>query len=261
MQYKAIVSDFDGTLVGPEKVISEPVAEAIHKFIQQGNIFAIATGRMYHGIVQKQAQRLGLTSLVIIRGGSEIFDPVTNKFVWGKYMNDSDSKAIIDYLKINKQKFYVDKNKTIYTDHQKNSKFRGNIKPLNSLKYTKIPKIGIINGSLSKSDANTLAKELSNKFHYINVFPAYNPRGWGLDITASGATKQIGLLQWAKLSNLKRTEIVGVGDSYNDYPLLTTAGIGVAMGNAIDELKQIADFIAPSQKDNGIIAVIDKYFS
>ena len=112
----------------------------------------------------------------------------------------------------------------------------------------------------TKLEAENLVKDMGDKFHYINIFAAHNPRGWGLDITATGATKQIALLEWAKLNNLTREEIVGVGDSYNDYSLLTAAGIVVAMGNAVDELKEIADFIAPTQEDSGILEVINKYF-
>jgi hydroxymethylpyrimidine pyrophosphatase-like HAD family hydrolase len=63
-----------------------------------------------------------------------------------------------------------------------------------------------------------------------------------------------------KIMKLKPEEVVGVGDGYNDYPLLTACGVKVAMGDAPDELKEIADFIVPPQSEHGVLQVIEKYF-
>lgn len=258
MKYKAIVSDFDGTLVGKDQDIPELVVRAIQKFIKLGNIFSIATGRMYAGRIESQVKNLGLNSLQITRGGSEIVD-ITGKVIWGKYIKDKDAKKIVNYLQKKNQRLYIDKDVSIYTDENISKEYGRQVKPLSSLGYSIIPKIGVLAG-ITKLKAEAIAKDMSNKFHYINVFVARSPKGWGLDITATGATKQIALLEWAKLNNLKQEEIVGVGDSYNDYPLLTASGVGVAMGNGIPELKEIADFIAPPQAENGILEVINKYF-
>lgn len=263
MKYKAIVSDFDGTLVGKNQDIPQPVVQAIKRFTNKGNIFSIATGRMYAGRIESQVRNLGLNSLQITRGGSEILDisgkDISGKVVVGIYIKNDEAKKIISYLQKKNQRLYIDKDVSIYTDENISKEYGRQVKPLSSLEYSKIPKIGVLAG-ITKLEAEDLATDMSDKFHYINVFVAHNPKGWGLDITATGATKQIALLEWAKLNNLKQEEIVGVGDSYNDYPLLTAAGVGVAMGNAVPELKEIADFIAPAQEENGILEVINKYF-
>ena len=54
-------------------------------------------------------------------------------------------------------------------------------------------------------------------------------------------------------------EIIGVGDGYNDFPLLMACGLKVAMGNAVEDLKAIADYIAPSVEEDGVADVIDKF--
>ena len=51
--------------------------------------------------------------------------------------------------------------------------------------------------------------------------------------------------------------MVGMGDSYNDYPLFTACGYKIAMGNAPDELKEIADFIAPTVENNGTVVALE----
>ena len=50
-----------------------------------------------------------------------------------------------------------------------------------------------------------------------------------------------------------------MGDGYNDFPLLMACGLKIAMGNAVPELKAIADFIAPSVEEDGVATVIEKF--
>jgi len=58
---------------------------------------------------------------------------------------------------------------------------------------------------------------------------------------------------------ISREEIIGIGDHYNDFPLLMACGLKVAMGNAVDDLKAIADYIAPSVEKDGVADVIDRF--
>jgi hydroxymethylpyrimidine pyrophosphatase-like HAD family hydrolase len=53
--------------------------------------------------------------------------------------------------------------------------------------------------------------------------------------------------------------VIAIGDGHNDMPLLEAAGLKVAMGNAPDEVKQLADYVAPSLADDGVAAAIDKF--
>lgn len=64
----------------------------------------------------------------------------------------------------------------------------------------------------------------------------------------------------ARILGTQTTEIVGVGDSYNGIPLLQGCGLKIAMGNAVEELKVEADYIAPSVDNDGLVDVIEKYF-
>ena len=66
-------------------------------------------------------------------------------------------------------------------------------------------------------------------------------------------------LSVSKLLNIKTKHISGVGDSNNDFPLLLACGLKVAMGNANSDLKQIADFVAPSVEEDGVATVIERF--
>ena len=81
----------------------------------------------------------------------------------------------------------------------------------------------------------------------------------GLGVNHVLATKQHAIVNVAKLLDIDTSEIIGVGDGPNDFPLLIACGLKIAMGNAVPELKAIADFIAPSVEEDGVATVIEKF--
>lgn len=74
----------------------------------------------------------------------------------------------------------------------------------------------------------------------------------GYDVVLKGMNKGIGLLELMDVLNLKREEVIAVGDNYNDLEMLELAGVSVAMGNAIDEVKAKASFITKASSEDGI---------
>lgn len=73
------------------------------------------------------------------------------------------------------------------------------------------------------------------------------------------AIKQHGILEVAEMLGISTHEIIGVGDGYNDFPLLMACGLKVAMGNAVSDLKEIADYIAPTVEEDGVADVIEEF--
>ncbi len=112
-KYKAIISDFDGTLAGRDGVISTKLVEAIHTWMNAGNHFSIATGRQFIHI-KDQCKVLGLTTPQIVRGASEIVDPITEKIIWHEYISKEDIKPLIHILTPNQIPFSVEK---VYKQH------------------------------------------------------------------------------------------------------------------------------------------------
>lgn len=80
-----------------------------------------------------------------------------------------------------------------------------------------------------------------------------------LVITSPVATKLHSVIALCKLLHVKPEETIGIGDGYNDYALLSACGLKIAMGNAVPELKAIADFIAPSVDEDGVATIIEKF--
>ena len=80
-----------------------------------------------------------------------------------------------------------------------------------------------------------------------------------LEITKTGTTKGTGLRVLADTLGISITETMAVGDTGNDLDIIKTAGIGVAMGNAIEEVKKAADFVTASNEEDGVAYAIRKF--
>lgn len=264
MNIKAIVSDFDGTLIGSVQALTPAAVQAIRQFIGTGKIFSIATGRAYEGLLENICTEVGINGLVIVRGGSEIVSSQTGEVVWGKYIApELVSKIIAQLGEYSEVMILAESGKDLFTvDGAGNAEFAtgASIKKLSELPLGKVPKIAIP-PLFTKEVIEPIYKTLVEQYPTLHIVKTTSKKGMGVDINDGGAGKHAALLEYSKLTNLDHSEILGVGDSYNDYPLLSACGVKVAMGNAPQELKDIADFVVGTQENDGIVDVINKVMS
>ncbi len=83
--------------------------------------------------------------------------------------------------------------------------------------------------------------------------------GYNIEINAAGVNKGRGLLELGVLLGIRREEIMVCGDGDNDVSMLEEAGFGVAMGNAEEQVKAVADYITCSNDDEGVARAIEKF--
>lgn len=93
------------------------------------------------------------------------------------------------------------------------------------------------------------------------VQPYWHPKysAWAMDVAAAGCSKSAGLRHYAALHGVEMAQVVAIGDSLNDIPMLEAAGLGVAMGNAGDEVKQAADVVVADNEHDGVAEAIRRY--
>lgn len=91
---------------------------------------------------------------------------------------------------------------------------------------------------------------------YTHVIRSPMYAGYMCEISRAGSTKWSGIRHLADEWGIADADIVAVGDDVNDIPMIEGAGLGIAMGNAVDELKEVADYIAPSHDDDGLAEVV-----
>lgn len=258
-KYKAIVSDFDGTLVSGSLSLSSPVKDAIKNYISRGGIFSLATGRDYYGAIKDICIDLGVESFHIVRGGSEIVSSKTHDVVWGKYINENTLEQLLDFLHTKSNIYFAAERGTkIYTKNgEPNEMFgaKAEFESLDSIPFDNIPKVFLPAGNNEPQIVLNLLQELIDKFPQLHMIKTTHGKKIGIDINDGGVSKHVALLELSKLLHLEPKDIIGVGDSYNDYPLLSACGYKVAMGNAPTELIEIADLVVGTQAEDGILEV------
>lgn len=238
--------DVDGTIM-PIKVDalpSEKVTQAINKASKLLHV-GLVTARPYH-MTSYLFNHLKLSGYSIVNGGAEIFDATSKKIVWEKPIRHKDVIEVCRLLKKNtKKSFWVNDGTTDV------------LLPKNQIPQ-KVFQIYV--GELTHRQADSYISQLSH-IPTINLHKTISFKKNYVDLLINHAlaTKQHGIFEVAKLLNIDTHDIIGVGDNYNDFPLLMACGLKVAMGNAVEDLKAIADYIAPTVEQDGVADVIEKF--
>ena len=90
-------------------------------------------------------------------------------------------------------------------------------------------------------------------------FNAFSSSPFFFEITNKAVDKGAGLSHLAQSLNIKQEEVIACGDESNDYSMIKYAGLGVAMGNAIDRVKAVANYITDTNDNDGVAKVIEKF--
>ena len=247
-QYKALMLDLDGTTIpnASDGFPSRRVTEAIKKAAKKIHV-GVVTGRPFF-YAEDIVQHLGLSGPSIAGGGTMILESSTGEIIKESVIPDEDVQAMIAFLKKEKKTIWINGKLT-----GKKSEIYNNTTKLHQIRSFTI-------ADLDPKRADKLDK-------LLNIFPSVSAHkivGWidgtiSLQVTPTEATKQHGILEVAELLQIQTHEIIGVGDGYNDFPLLMACGLKVAMGNAVEDLKAIADYVAPTVEEDGVADVIEKF--
>lgn len=246
MKISALIFDLDGTAIpnSPDGYPSPAVLEAVRS-VQNKILVACATGREI--IIAKDIIRaFQLTSPCIIAGGSQVIDPLTFQPVWQRVLSVDQIKRICEVCK------EVPQNLAAYADN-------GPGKPPAQYDYFfEKPIIYMENIPLEEAP-QILVRLKTIEGIAVGAVPAWTPGNVDIHITNIEATKKHALQEWAKIEGVDLAEIMVVGDGGNDIPLFELAGFSVAMGNARDEVKAHADWVAPSVDEDGLAEAISRY--
>ncbi|MFA5770391.1 MAG: HAD-IIB family hydrolase [Patescibacteria group bacterium] len=246
---KAILCDYDGTLVD-ENGQYLPEVKTLIKKIQDKNVrFSLATGRAYYSAINGMENDLGVQGIHILHGGAMIFNSISNEILFLQAISDESVGKIIKYLQDQKLIFSLEAKNNVYIskiikgskhyvdiNNQTLSEYKNKEQILKMVIWAKVNKLSeealiihLDNLKKSCSDIST------NRFEFFNFF--------GADITSERATKHTAVLEYLKILNLTPDEVVAIGDGPNDYPLFTACGFGIAMVKAPKELKEIAGLV------------------
>ena len=246
MKYKALFLDLDGTTI-PNKfdgMASARVREAIHK--AKSRVFVcIATSRPLR-FARPVLDHLDIRGLCVVNDATQIYDPVKQKVIQTIYLRQNDVPKIVNIFSQHKAILLMGDG---VVEHEYD---------LDKKSINNICVLGV--ADISEELADTLVDQLSNiSTIAVHKIFSYKKGLFWVTVTNAIATKLHAVVTIAEKLQVKTEEMIGVGDGYNDYPLLSACGLKIAMGNAAPELKAIADFIAPTVDEDGVATVIEKF--
>jgi Cof subfamily protein (haloacid dehalogenase superfamily) len=263
--YKLIALDMDGTLLRNDKTISKETHRSIQKARAKGVRVVLTTGRPIDGVKRylKELNLVNEDDYAITYNGSLIQNSKTREIVSKTLMTLDD----INYLYKLSQELKV--NIHALTDHScitpKVSKYTQVEADINEIpidivdfsnidKSTSIVKIMFVDEPdfLSEVVAK-LPSEIYEKYTVVRSAPYF------LEFLDKNVNKGAGVALLAEKLDIKPEEVICVGDAGNDLHMIKFAGLGVAMGNAFPEVKEIADYITLTNDENGVAHVINKF--
>lgn len=268
---RLIALDLDGTTFNEKKEITPAVRSAIIEALQQNVIVMPATGRPEAGLPEAFLEIPGV-QYALTSNGARIIDIHTKKAVYEDKMPLSQGIEILDYMAGHGciPDVYIDGEvfveRTAYEQVLKNFDLGGLLpyflksrQPVENLreyilqKGKDIEKINLMIQEQEKRHA--MIRELKERTS-LSISSGLSTN---IEITSATVNKGTAIVNFGKQLGIAREEIMACGDSGNDLDMIKAAGLGIAMGNATEEIKTAADDITGSNEEDGVAAAIIKF--
>lgn len=262
MKYKLIVSDIDSTLIDRDFRIPDYNTEMIRRAQEAGISFVLCTGRIF-GSARPYAKMLDLKTPIITSNGGVTIDVLTGRKLYGHAIQDDVLEWIFHKLDDLALYYHFYGEKTFYVNNYPLSESR--IARINKhlkeedkvrafiiddvrwvLHVDPIYKISI---RTSQDGEYERFMEAFSDVREITITSSYQG---ACEINAAGVNKGEALSQYARMMGYQPSEILACGDNHNDLEMIRYAGMGVAVENAVPELREQADYITDTNENAGV---------
>lgn len=273
---KVIIMDVDGTLTNSKKVITKKTKDALIKAQDNGALLILASGRPTSGLMDfaKELKMDENHGLLVSFNGSKVVDCETLEVLFNEAMSIEQGQAVLEHMKKFNIKPMIDKDDYMYVNDVFNNEIHYNDTILNIIQYeSRGGKFKLcekddlaafadypLNKILTAGDPEYLQahyKEMMEPFK--NTLSCMFTAPFYFEFTAEGIDKAKALDTVLIPMGYKKEEMIAFGDGHNDASMVKYAGIGVAMANAVDDLKAIADEITLSNEEDGIAHILNEY--
>ena len=266
---KLILSDIDGTILDNNHQVDAHLRDTITELKKESIPFVLASARSPHGMFPiAQELNLGANPIacyngaLIVEGNKEHYRTLIEHG-----LSKADVKKIVALIK--KQfphisiNFYsggdwiveeIDQWVQIEADITKESPDIRNFDTLLTDDAIPIHKLLLIANAQAIQEFFTYLKRVN-----FEDASFYLSKDNYLEVTSQSVSKENALLEIAKYYDISLSQTMAIGDNYNDIPMLKLAGLGVAMANAPQAVKNEADIETVSNNDNGVSKVIEDY--
>ena len=263
MNIKLLVSDIDDTLIGDDLKLSQRTIDTIKKVQDKGVRVAIATGRT-HDSAYPYVDQLNLHGPVLSFQGAVIVDTLTKETIRYCPLPYEQAKEVLAFAEEHEcyaqyyamDKMFIEKHcaesdgyisltKVPAEEVGAPLKDKLDFDPIKVLLIADAEKIGRLYDIAKERFGDSMEIARSKQLY--------------LEFTHPDANKGEAVKILAKRYNIPMEEVMTIGDGLNDIPMIKAAGLGVAIGNAYEATKAVADVIAEPQDEDGAAKAMEQY--
>jgi Cof subfamily protein (haloacid dehalogenase superfamily) len=258
----ALVSDVDGTLVTDEKILTARAQAAVAELYARGIAFTIVSSRPPRGL-RMLLEPLRITRPIGCFNGGMIAEP-TFSVITEHLLAPRVARRAVEMIETRGAQAWVFAGQD-WLLRTPDGPYVGREEHTVGFKPTVVEDFGATLDIASKivgvsADFELLARcERDMRAGLAGQASVMRSQPYYLDITHPLATKGAALSEIAKLLRVPLAEIAVIGDGYNDVAMFERSGLSIAMGNASAEVRQAADFVTGSNREDGFASAIERY--
>lgn len=287
--YKLVAIDLDGTLLNSYGEISNKNKEMLQKAIQKGTEVVLASGRPIMS-VKNLANEIGCNHYIICGNGAITYDLQKEEIIYNRFLEKSKVLQIIKICEENSIFYNVYTKDTILTKnlnynilfyHQENAskpenrktrisivediyEYVKNRKEEDYLKITVCDNDKVIFGSIIRKlrmikDTDVLDVAHMSRKMIKDGTDKVSIQYYYTEITNTKVDKWQAIEDLIQKLQIKKEEVIAIGDNINDAEMVKNAGLGIMMGNAAPYIKEMANVIVKDNDNDGVAEAIDKY--
>lgn len=268
---RALFLDIDGTLTDAKETVSPGVRAAIDRARSLGVEVVLSTGRARH-TAQPIANQIGPPlGYAVTSNGGVTMHLGTNTVLHRRLLPIPVALQVISALLDIGLEPYVFEDATSgelegarvlhhpdlpVGDFAKRPRYRPHAELTTSLPFEPVS----ISAFGSAAKMRPLLDKLTGQLpEGVAINQSGSAEWWGIEVFAGGVSKRLGLETLAAHLHVSQEETMAIGDHLNDVEMIAWAGVGVAMGNAVPEVKAVADWITTSVAEDGVARAIEKF--
>ncbi|MBO1582888.1 Cof-type HAD-IIB family hydrolase [Bacillus sp. XF8] len=242
---KMIVVDLDGTLLNSSKQIDDYSVEVLSEVMKNGHIIVFATARPYRDIKRILPDNLNKNVVICYNGATVISD---DKVLFEKGITYSVTRNILNhFLDHNYYQICLEINDKLYSNFNTKEFFGSSefeLIDLNTFDYDLVHKIIVCSkDGIKQRIVDNIPTECS---------PVITDDATLCQIMSTNISKWNAIEYLIEMYGVQRSNIISFGNDFNDFEMIKYSSVGVAMGNAIDELKEIANYITTDNDNYGV---------
>ena len=264
--YRAIALDLDGTLTNHDKEVTPSTRQALMRAQKDGAHIILASGRPTYGIapIADHLEIDKYNGYVLSYNGGKIVNWQTKEELYSNHLPNNVIPILYNYAKENGYALLGYAGKEIITE-MPDDKYVKEESRINKMEIRKVdnlleslesnPTKLLMTGdaSLMIKAEEELAEIVGNRMDVFRSAPFF------IELVPKGIDKAQSLNRLLELIGLSTNDMIAFGDGYNDLSMLKLAGVGVAMANAVPEVRAEADFITKSNEEDGVAFAIEKF--